>query len=95
MTVIATGSSETSGPPRKKICLSLSGKGRTKPSVTIAEADSSSEMSVTVNRVDPNKRRFKKNFPQSDTRFRREALTGPLEPGTNQKKKKFFCELNL
>ncbi|XP_034249058.1 ubiquitin carboxyl-terminal hydrolase 1 [Thrips palmi] len=82
MTVIATGTSasETSGPPpRKKICLSLSGKGRTKPST--AEADSPSEMSVTVNRVDANKRRFKKNFPQSDTRFRREALTGPLESG--------------
>ncbi|KAJ1527875.1 hypothetical protein ONE63_007813 [Megalurothrips usitatus] len=84
MTVIATGtsSSETNGPPpRKKICLSLSGKGRTKPPVTVAEADSTSEMSVTVNRADPNKRRVKRNFTASDGRLRREALTGPLEPG--------------
>ncbi|XP_052130074.1 ubiquitin carboxyl-terminal hydrolase 1 isoform X2 [Frankliniella occidentalis] len=72
MTIISdkTSASETNGPPpRKKICLSLSGKGKTKPSVTVAEADSPSEMSVTVNRGDLNKRRV--------VRVRKDAL----EPG--------------
>lgn len=88
MTVIATGTSvtETNGPPpRKKICLSLSGKGRTYRSllpVATTEADTGREMSVTVNRVDANKRRTKRSLAlQSDRPLRRDALTGSLESG--------------
>lgn len=100
VTATSTSASETNGPPpRKRICLSLSGKGRTKPSTssTIAEADSPSEMSVTVNRVDPNKRRVKKNFTvQSDgRRLRREALTGPLESGKKYDKYTYNIHLFL